>query len=962
MDLQIQYFAKHVAELCKDLKDARAFGQRSEFDSDVRKLRHVVQMLNEQARQERNDSAFFEGELHEEEEPKQTVGAHVGEEKEDSGECVAEFRKRRQKRKDEKCIEAYRVRKQKRLDARDGENGRWVTTENDNKLHINSEGVPDKGNPFIISRANKAFSEAAKNSDNAVEFWMNLSEEQQKQIGKSYKEVYEQLKKTAGEKPEWATPKGNKSDMPTRLKRPNRDIEVRVKNYSGKTKTADADEDGIITLNSANSDTWSDHVFMHEIGHQISALGILDKVAENPGGLWGRYNQKKHVLEDTLGFAQKNPDEAFADAFAYYKLYPEKLKGKSTDVFDYFERLSSENPWLGAWVDKAFAACQNVARSRGDYRSDADGDDEEGQWITTENNHHVHLNEEGEPDKGNPHVIQAMNSGDKDAYYRRRSKRQLAKAKEAVSRIADAEDRLKKAKNESIRAKGDYDLAEHFDKVTNRAKSQLEQAGYKEGDKEKIEKRLEEVKKKKDDMSYQSALNPSYRAEHKEELNELEAEYNQLRYYSQKYDDAFDTDIHSVRFSGGKRISVEEARNRLEKAQKAEKEASDDLDKARKELKESGYKAEHMKLYTPEERKTMVDSISSSDAFDGMTESGKEKVLQEIEKMPDAQLQLLQKTIGNVSINSTNGRVTSGGSTSWYIPGTGSIMLGERGMEEPKVAFHEYGHFFDDPKVSGCGMGDGDFGYPGSEYIKSVSDVIQERKILHGNDARDDLQKLVGDGMKVVNNDSGSWIGIENANGETDDWSQYDKLTEIVDERFRKFIYGDKEFEDYCHSIGMPMESERPNYDDYYETYKTPKRGLVRTREKFKGADEKYHEELREHLEKRENAREEHFDEYMEKLNAYNDRCKERESQIAPVSDIMCGMVRGQGPWIYGCHTADYYKYSEKPANEAIANYHQMRSMGWNDGLSLLKSLVPSVANGLEEVYNEWLWRNIDET
>lgn len=38
-------------------------------------------------------------------------------------------------------------------------------------------------------------------------------------------------------------------------------------------------------------------------------------------------------------------------------------------------------------------------------RMDADDD---GQWITTENGHHVHLNSEGVPDKGNPHVLAAM--------------------------------------------------------------------------------------------------------------------------------------------------------------------------------------------------------------------------------------------------------------------------------------------------------------------------------------------------------------------------------------------------------------------------------------------------------------------------------------------------------------------------------------------------------------------------
>ena len=37
--------------------------------------------------------------------------------------------------------------------------------------------------------------------------------------------------------------------------------------------------------------------------------------------------------------------------------------------------------------------------------------DDEGRWITTENNHKVHLNKEGKPDKGNKHVIGVMENG-----------------------------------------------------------------------------------------------------------------------------------------------------------------------------------------------------------------------------------------------------------------------------------------------------------------------------------------------------------------------------------------------------------------------------------------------------------------------------------------------------------------------------------------------------------------------
>lgn len=50
--------------------------------------------------------------------------------------------------------------------------------------------------------------------------------------------------------------------------------------------------------------------------------------------------------------------------------------------------------------------CGTIQESRN--RSDEDDD---GRWITTENGHRVHLNGEGEPDKGNPHVVGAMTHG-----------------------------------------------------------------------------------------------------------------------------------------------------------------------------------------------------------------------------------------------------------------------------------------------------------------------------------------------------------------------------------------------------------------------------------------------------------------------------------------------------------------------------------------------------------------------
>lgn len=82
-------------------------------------------------------------------------------------------------------------------------------------------------------------------------------------------------------------------------------------------------------------------------------------------------------------------------------------------------------------------------RERRQKRLDAKNDEDEGRWITTENNHKVHLNEEGEPDKGNPRVIKAMESGPRVGST---AKREFGKRlMEIISSGDSAEDKTKKA-------------------------------------------------------------------------------------------------------------------------------------------------------------------------------------------------------------------------------------------------------------------------------------------------------------------------------------------------------------------------------------------------------------------------------------------------------------------------------------------------------------------------------------
>lgn len=155
------YLLGRIKNLAEDIKDAKAFDDEHAFNQDLRVLRYAIQDLGRMMKENREDSAFFDVELTDEEEKKPTVGAHVTEKKkEDSCDAVKAFKERRKARKDSKCIERFKERRQKRLDAKD-DDGQWITTENNHKIHLNEEGVPDKGNPFVVQAMNDGNKEVA---------------------------------------------------------------------------------------------------------------------------------------------------------------------------------------------------------------------------------------------------------------------------------------------------------------------------------------------------------------------------------------------------------------------------------------------------------------------------------------------------------------------------------------------------------------------------------------------------------------------------------------------------------------------------------------------------------------------------------------------------------------------------------------------------------------------------------
>ena len=592
--------------------------------------------------------------------------------------------------------------------------------------------------------------------------------------------------------------------------------------------------------------------------------------------------------------------------------------------------------------------------------------DEEGRWVTTENDHKVHINEEGVPDKGNPHVLATMRGEGKnpktaEEVGKARIGRKAKLIKELAGRTEDRATAHEKAVDDRMHAERELKKAERGLGRVGRYKELISGLGYGEGDKAKMEREAEKLQLQMDKLKNNRPIT-ALSDEEKAKLSEMEARKNQLEYGAAVYDDCYGPDAFTEK-------RAEEARKKLDDADRIMRKAEADYLSEKKELRRVAKDGDidRAKLFTRNEREAIVKEVLSSECFEAMTEQQRRVTMEAIEKASDAELSVLKKTFSKARIIDGKGRVSSSGADSFYSRGTGAITLSQEDMGEPRVVWHEFGHFLDDPECSDCPCGS--IRIMGSTYKNSMSQALDETKVLHGDRAAADLQALVerkypgrfrfesadGNMIRVWDNERGDYV-----DGDTDDSISF-CMSEVTCERFRDFIYRDEEYEAFMKSIDCPREEDRPKWEDYFEYYTTPKRKIERHREKRKGATTEYNRAVEEYYSKRDRAIGDHHEAFVSMTDAYSERCKQRESELSAVSDILCGMMYGEGIWIYGGHSKKYYHSDARnPAKEAVANFHQLRVMRCKYGLELLKSMVPSVYNGLEEMYNEWLWRNVD--
>lgn len=660
-------------------------------------------------------------------------------------------------------------------------------------------------------------------------------------------------------------------------------------------------------------------------------------------------NRIKALAKDMRDAKQFGQEEEFQEDLKSLRFIVQKLTEEAVQFRNDSAFFEGELEDKG---EEKWSPVVEAYRKRRKARLDAK--EEEGRWVTTENDNHVHINAEGVPDKGNPYVLKAMTSGT-----RTREQVGMSKIQKRREKIRKGVERYNTINKETKACAKKYaDLDEKYKRAANRIdyidriyKKSLEKNGIKKGDGDKLEKEVEELKKR-----------------HEESPNdrEIEGEYNNKNFLLSMYRDTYSEE-------------AEQARKEIPKLKKECDKAKSELDKRMSERKEAlaeirkgtDRNVQSIKFYSSEERKQIKDDFLNHKGLERLTEEDKEAIGKSIDSASDAQLSMLKNSMKNARIMAVEDTADPN-MCSHYTPGNGIIYLEREDMSNPKVFWHEYGHYMDDFSHSGLEYSVVTFG-EGSAYESSsntFTDILGNDVKVFGEDGAKDLQdafeRIAPGKYKIKTNKAQDYISVCDAQYETyvDIASKeaYD-LQKAFDTIIDEYIDGGPdggEIGEYRRSIGYPDESDRPNRDDYIETYVTPKRKIEREREKYKGAEEEYYKKLNEFYDKQEAVKKEH-PEYTDKINEMYKRRSKREKLVGPVCDCLCGALMGQVFSIYGCHARDYYRTGNHSLNEWAANIHQMMFTQDKEAIEFMSRIMPRTMKKVKAAYNEYVWRNMAE-
>lgn len=362
-------------------------------------------------------------------------------------------------------------------------------------------------------------------------------------------------------------------------------------------------------------------------------------------------------------------------------------------------------------------------------------------------------------------------------------------------------------------------------------------------------------------------------------------------------------------------------------------------------------------------RQELIENIRGKQIWDGISESDRDIIVNYLRSSDENALTLINNTIDKVSVD---WRQEYG--TAHYKWGSGNITMykDDTGDKLGQVFWHEYGHYLDDATTSGTGI----------KYVETftskrtgkVDTVVidgtssKAEKIGWQEAATKDVNKLldsVGLGDKYYAQASGEyeyggcWLHRKADDSLIDLDSSYDDmniLSQAIEKRIDD-ISGITKAKNYLKDMGYPDE---PAWSDYHETYVTPKRGITRTREKYKGADNDYHNAIDEVRAIKEKFEAEHD---MTALKKEQNRLWEEAQKVKHSMAWACDTFDGSCNGAFLCeislggHSKDYYRVNRNGIKESVANVFMANATGDKDTMKAMKEICPETYKVLTEAW-----------
>jgi uncharacterized protein with gpF-like domain len=218
---------------------------------------------------------------------------------------------------------------------------------------------PDADN----TNTERLFASAMQGASNAAEFWMNMDAEQMETFnasGENIYDLYNRLKDSmsveALELPEW------KPDAPGGIENytlyhdySGHGIQVNEIAPRSEGWMAGAETTGIINVRNGGFDEWR-YIIGHEAGHQLANYNpeLQRIIVDNPGGLLGKYNQKRGFFDGAFG--EYNAEEAWADAVSAYVNSPQNFSEQYPKLYRAVDSFFKTSPSALDFVNRALAS------------------------------------------------------------------------------------------------------------------------------------------------------------------------------------------------------------------------------------------------------------------------------------------------------------------------------------------------------------------------------------------------------------------------------------------------------------------------------------------------------------------------------------------------------------------------------------------------------------------------------